>query len=133
MVPWSSVVLAAGEGRRMHSKTPKVLHAVAGREMLLYVLDAVGEAEPQASVVVVVSESSRIRDLVKNGAELVTQAERRGTGHALMQSRPLLEGRVDQILVVNGDHALFSGTTLRRLMEHHLTTEAAMTILTSQA
>ena len=68
-----------------------------------------------------------------NGPKLVKQSEPLGTGHALMQSRSLLENSVEQILVVNGDHPLISGQTLRRMMEHHLATEAVMTLLTSQA
>ncbi|MEE9199501.1 MAG: bifunctional UDP-N-acetylglucosamine diphosphorylase/glucosamine-1-phosphate N-acetyltransferase GlmU [Dehalococcoidia bacterium] len=130
MTPWGSVILAAGKGTRMRSRIPKVLHAIAGRQMLLHVADAVAEVNPRLAVVVVGPEGSEVGQLLENGVELVTQEERLGTGHALAQSRPLLEGQVEQVLVMNGDMPLVSGRTLNRLMEHHLATEAVMTLMT---
>ena len=133
MTSWGSVILAAGQGRRMRSKIPKVLHPIAGKEMLRYVLDAVGKTGPRKSLLVVGPDSSAIRDRVSNGVLLVTQAEAKGTGHALIQSQSLLEQAVDYLLVVNGDQPLISGETLGKLMEHHLATEAVATVLTSEA
>ncbi len=132
MTGWGSVVLAAGLGRRMRSKIPKVLHPIAGKEMLRYVLDAIGQTEPRKSLVIVGPNSSAIRDRVGNGVSLVTQAEARGTGDALVQSQPLLEQVVDSVLVVNGDQPLITSETLGKMMEHHLATEAVVTVLTSE-
>lgn len=133
MSTWGSVILAAGHGVRMRSNTPKVLHPIAGKEMLSYVMDAVRHTGPHKSLLVVGPDSSAIRDRAGNGVSLVTQAEAKGTGHALMQAQPLLEGAVDYVLVVNGDQPLISGETLGKLIQHHLATEAVATVLTSQA
>jgi len=110
-------ILAAGQGTRMRSRLPKVLHPLAGRPLLAHVLDAAhalgaeqvcvvfghgGEAVPQA--------------LASADCTWVEQAEQHGTGHALMQAMPWL-AEVDRVLVLYGDVPLIDPTTLRRLLE----------------
>ncbi len=131
MTLWASVILAAGKGTRMRSLIPKVLHTVSGREMLLHVLDSVTETRPHISAIIIDPDSSGIEQVIGNGATLITQQEQLGTGHALLQGKSHLKSQTDHILVINGDLPLITGTTLQRMMEHHISTEAVMTFLTS--
>lgn len=110
------VVLAAGEGTRMRSVLPKVLHQVAGRPLIAHVL-AAAPAEAGLAVVVgpdhaaVSAEVARARP----GARIFVQAERRGTAHAVLAAREAIAAGVDDILVVFGDTPLITAPTLDRL------------------
>jgi bifunctional UDP-N-acetylglucosamine pyrophosphorylase / glucosamine-1-phosphate N-acetyltransferase len=113
-----AIVLAAGEGTRMCSSKPKVLHEVAGRSLLAHVLAAVAEAGVTSLAVVigpgqdkVASESQRI---LPNTVTFI-QHERRGTAHAVLAAKPALEKPVDDILIVYGDTPLIRPQTLSRL------------------
>jgi len=115
------IVLAAGEGTRMRSSKPKVLHEVAGQSLLAHVLAAVAKAGvTRAAVVVgpdraghdkVAAEAKRILP----EAEVFTQHERRGTAHAVLAAKPALEKPADDILIVYGDTPLIRPETLSRL------------------
>ena len=115
------IILAAGMGTRMKSRKPKVLHEVAGRSMLGHVL-ALAEALKPARVVVVhgpgkegaaVAEEAR-RQLP--GVVLAEQAQRKGTGHAVMQAMPALEGFEGRVLVLYGDVPLLTRETMAALL-----------------
>jgi bifunctional UDP-N-acetylglucosamine pyrophosphorylase/glucosamine-1-phosphate N-acetyltransferase len=111
------IVLAAGEGKRMHSALPKVLHLLAGRPLLAHVLDTVRALAPRKVFVVHGHGGEQVKSTF-NGAsvEWVEQAQQHGTGHAVMQALP----RVDEqslALVVYGDVPLIRGETLRRLAD----------------
>jgi bifunctional UDP-N-acetylglucosamine pyrophosphorylase/glucosamine-1-phosphate N-acetyltransferase len=111
------IVLAAGEGKRMHSALPKVLHPLGGRPLLAQVLDTVRALAPRKVFVVHGYGGEQVKS-VFNGAsvEWVEQAQQRGTGHAVMQALP----RVDEqslALVVYADVPLIRGETLRRLAD----------------
>jgi bifunctional UDP-N-acetylglucosamine pyrophosphorylase/glucosamine-1-phosphate N-acetyltransferase len=111
-------VLAAGEGKRMRSSRPKVLHRLAGQSLLAHVLTAVAEAGVSATAVVVgpgqdeVAAEARAA-LPQSG--IFTQAERRGTAHAVLAAKAALERGADDILVVFGDTPLVRPATLRQL------------------
>ena len=115
------VILAAGMGTRMKSRVPKVLHAVAGRSMLGHVLARAQELAPARVVVVhgpgeegaAVAEEAR-RWLPQ--VALAEQAERLGTGHAVMQAMPALEGFRGRVLVLYGDVPLLTRETLDALL-----------------
>ncbi len=127
-----AVVLAAGQGKRMKSALPKVLHEVAGRSLLDWVLEAVAAVQPDEVVVVVGHEAGAVRDRLPAGVRSVVQADQLGTGHATriaMQAMGL--GRNDEILVLPGDAPLITGATLARLLESHRAEDAAATLLTS--
>jgi len=120
-----AIVLAAGEGTRMRSALPKVMHKVAGRTMLAHVLAAVrGAGTEQAAVVVgpgfdAVAEEAR---RISPSAEIFVQSERRGTAHAVLCARKAIAKGADDVLVVYGDTPLVSAETLRRLrgaIDHH--------------
>src|ERR1700722_9008532 len=113
-----AIVLAAGEGTRMRSSRPKVLHAVAGRSLLAHVLAAVGEAGVTATAVVigpgqedVAAEAKRV---LPDVAAFV-QRERKGTAHAVLAAKTAIERQPDDILVVYGDTPLIRPSTLAAL------------------
>lgn len=110
-----AVVLAAGKGTRMRSSQPKVLHRVAGRRLLEWVLDSARAAGCERILVVVGHGAEQIREEVGDGDLIwVTQAEQRGTGHALAQVEPFLEEEAT-LLVLSGDVPLVTPGTLQQL------------------
>ena len=132
--PLKVVILAAGQGKRMKSALPKVLHPVAGRAMLSYVLDAARGVEPHRILVVVSPPAERIRKVVGEAAdvEYVVQEERLGTGHALLCAREALGVDPADCLVLCGDSPLLRAETLRRLVRHHRSASGAVaTVLTA--
>jgi bifunctional UDP-N-acetylglucosamine pyrophosphorylase / glucosamine-1-phosphate N-acetyltransferase len=115
-----AVVLAAGEGARMRSARPKVLHAIAGRSLLAHVLHAVREAGGSMTAVVVglggeavAAEAKRILP----EAEIFVQAERRGTAHAVLAAKAAIARAPDDVLVIFGDTPLIRPQTLTRIRE----------------
>jgi bifunctional UDP-N-acetylglucosamine pyrophosphorylase / glucosamine-1-phosphate N-acetyltransferase len=113
-----AIVLAAGEGTRMRSSLPKVLHAVAGRSLLAHVLRAVAETKVSATAVVVGPDQEAVAAEVERvvpGAQCYVQRERRGTAHAVLAARPALERKAQDILIVYGDTPLIRAETLNRL------------------
>jgi len=120
-----AIVLAAGEGTRMRSTLPKVLHPIAGRSMLAHVLAAVRGAGTEAAAVVVGPEADAVADEARRAlpkAQVFVQAERRGTADAVLAARAAIAKGADDILVVFGDTPLISADTLKRLrgaIDHH--------------
>jgi bifunctional UDP-N-acetylglucosamine pyrophosphorylase / glucosamine-1-phosphate N-acetyltransferase len=128
MAPLTVVILAAGEGKRMHSRQPKVLHELCGRPLVTYPLRV---ARTLADRVVVVAPPGQdaLRDVVGQDVTVVEQRERLGTGHAVLQARDVCsEGT---ILVLPGDVPLLSAETIDRLVKHHVGAGAAATMLTA--
>jgi bifunctional UDP-N-acetylglucosamine pyrophosphorylase/glucosamine-1-phosphate N-acetyltransferase len=130
------VVLAAGEGTRMKSRTlPKVLHGFAGRSMLGHVLAAAGPLGAERTVVVVGHRRDEVTaHLAGIAPEAVTavQAERHGTGHAVRLALDAIEpGSVATVVVVPGDAPLLTGSALAALVAEHDASGAAATLLTS--
>ncbi len=124
------VILAAGQGTRMRSERPKVLHAVAGKPMVCYsveVAQALGEGKP---VLVIGPQSDQVRAAVGASAEFVEQPEQKGTGHAVLHARDLLQGRYDTVMVLYADMPLLRAETLSRLLARHRAAGAAITMLT---
>ena len=114
----SVLVLAAGQGTRMRSKLPKVLHEAAGRPLLEHVLLAARSLEPGRLAVVVGHGAERVQQRFRDeGVVFVEQAEQRGTGHALLCARSALEGRGRALLVLYGDQPLVRPDTLRDLVD----------------
>ena len=113
-----AIVLAAGEGTRMRSALPKVLHAIAGRSLLAHVLRAVAETKVTAVVVVVgpnQEAAAAEAERAVPGAQCLVQHERRGTAHAVLAARPALQRKADDILIVYGDTPLIRAETLNKL------------------
>jgi len=111
------VVLAAGQGKRMHSALPKVLHALAGRPLLGHVLDAARALKPRKIVVVHGHGGDEVRAAFPDPAiEWASQTEQLGTGHAVRQALPLLAHDAE-VLILYGDVPLVRVETLKRLLE----------------
>ncbi len=125
-----AVILAAGQGTRMKSKRPKVLHPVAGEPMIKHVVRAVSKLRPHRLVVVVGYGAEEVRRALGDEYLYVEQEEQLGTGHALLQARQLLEGKGDTVLALFGDHPLITTKTLRRVLDENEKENAAITILT---
>jgi bifunctional UDP-N-acetylglucosamine pyrophosphorylase / glucosamine-1-phosphate N-acetyltransferase len=115
-----SIVLAAGEGTRMRSTLPKVLHKLAGRSLLAHVLTAVNAAGGTGTAVVVGPGQDAVAAEAKRvipGAEIHVQNERRGTAHAVLMAKAAIARGADDVVVIFGDTPLLSAETLRRLRE----------------
>ncbi len=111
------IVLAAGQGKRMHSALPKVLHALAGRPLLGHVLEAARALKPRKIIVVHGHGGDEVRAAFPDPAiEWVTQAEQLGTGHAVRQALPHI-GPEAEVLILYGDVPLVRPETLKRLLE----------------
>ncbi len=109
------VILAAGQGTRMRSKLPKVLHPVAGKPMLGHVIDCARSLSPTRIHVVIGHGAELVRErLVAEDIHWVLQTEQLGTGHAVAQALPGTEG-ADQVLVLYGDVPLLRVDTLQQL------------------
>jgi bifunctional UDP-N-acetylglucosamine pyrophosphorylase/glucosamine-1-phosphate N-acetyltransferase len=126
-----AIVLAAGEGTRMRSRRPKVLHGVAGQTLLAHVLAAVRAAGGTSTAVVVgpgadavVAEAKRVLP----DAESFVQAERHGTAHAVLAAKRAIERKPDDVLVIFGDTPLIRPETLSR-MRDALANGAAVVVL----
>lgn len=134
------VILAAGEGTRMRSRTPKVLHSVAGRSLLGHVIEAAATLEPQHLVVVIGHGRDQVQehlDEIAPWAVTVVQEEQNGTGHAV---RVALRGLAERgivvsggpVVVLTGDTPLLTGRTLVGLLMEHDATSASATVLTAR-
>jgi bifunctional UDP-N-acetylglucosamine pyrophosphorylase / glucosamine-1-phosphate N-acetyltransferase len=127
----SALVLAAGEGTRMRSRKPKVMHTVCGRSMISWVLDTLEQLKDDGIIdvirVVVGSAAEEVVEEVGGRAACIVQEERKGTGHAVITAAP--EIGEEELLVVTGDCPLITADTISNLYEEHKCTGAAATML----
>ena len=129
---FAGVVMAAGEGRRMRSRTTKPLHRVCGREMVRYPVELLMDAGAERVVVVVSPENQdAIRAVLGDSVEYAVQPERDGTAGALACCAPLLVGQAERVLVIGGDSPLVSAESVSRLLDKHTSQAARMTLLTA--
>ncbi|MFZ0532639.1 MAG: bifunctional UDP-N-acetylglucosamine diphosphorylase/glucosamine-1-phosphate N-acetyltransferase GlmU [Anaerolineales bacterium] len=126
----SAVILAAGQGTRMKSNLPKVLHSLLGRPMAWYVLEAVRQVTGDRPVMVIGHGADQVRQALGDQAEYVLQEPQLGTGHAVMQAEPLLRGKSDLVLVIYADMPLLTGETLGRLVEEAQSHTGPVSMLT---
>ena len=131
----AAIVLAAGQGKRMKSSRPKVLHDVCGRPSLWHVVRAALAAKPATIAIVVLHARDEVEEAVRSwGIDpepvFVEQGEPLGTGHAVAVTEEAL-GRAGEILVLSGDDPLVTGRHVRGLLSAHRRTRAAATILTT--
>jgi bifunctional UDP-N-acetylglucosamine pyrophosphorylase/glucosamine-1-phosphate N-acetyltransferase len=126
-----SIILAAGQGTRMKSALPKVLHPLLGRPMLQYALDTAAELSPTQPVVVVGHGASKIQEVFNGKARFVLQEPQLGTGHAVQQAEALLRGQVDLVLVTYADMPLLTAQTLQSIVQAHQAHTGPLTMLTA--
>ncbi len=122
------IILAAGEGKRMYSKKPKVLHEICGRTMLGHVCNAAREAGIKDLVVVIGHGGEEVQKSLKD-VNFAYQTEQLGTGHAVMQAERFIKDGT--VFVLCGDTPLLKGDTLKKAYEYHKTSNYQATVLTS--
>ncbi len=116
--PVAAIILAAGKGTRMKSDTHKVLHPLAGKPMLLHLVDTVASLSPARTVVVVGAGREQVEAAVApHGVATAHQAEQLGTGHAVAQAEAALAGFEGDVLILYGDVPLVGADTMRRMLE----------------
>ena len=113
--PFTVLIMAAGQGTRMRSELPKVLHRVCGKPMLEWVVDAGREAGADR-IVCVVRPGDGVADGLPEGVELAEQTEGEGTGSAVLAARSVLESAGGPVVVLSGDHPLVSAEHLTGLL-----------------
>ncbi|MEM1209848.1 MAG: NTP transferase domain-containing protein [Planctomycetota bacterium] len=130
----AAVILAAGKGTRMGSDLAKVLHEVAGKPMLHWVIEACRAVGASPIVVVVGYQADKVIDLFDGQLDLrfVHQREQLGTGHAARMAEPVLADHTGDVLVLNGDGPLIRDATLTALLDTHRAQQADGTLATSR-
>lgn len=113
----SAVILAAGQGTRMKSRLPKVLHSLLGKPMACYPLEAARQVTHSTPVMVIGHGADQVRQVLGDQAEYVLQQPQLGTGHAVMQAEPLLANKTDLVLVIYADMPLLTAQTLGNLVD----------------
>lgn len=126
----TSILLAAGQGTRMKSDLPKVLHPIAGKPMIRHALDAMTFASTETPAVVVGHGAEQVIEYLGASARTVRQEPQLGTAHAVMQAESLLRGTSDLILVSYADMPLLRGETVARLVELQKRNPGPMSMLT---
>lgn len=129
----TSVLLAAGQGTRMKSDLPKVLHPLCGKPMLQHVLDALKEVMTEQPVVVVGHGADEVTRYLGESAQTVLQEPQLGTGHAAMQAESLLKGKTDMVIVTYADMPLLRGETFKQLVETQRLNSGPFSLLTVKA
>lgn len=133
--PAAVIVLAAGEGTRMKSRTPKVLHEVCGRPLVDHMLVAARELDPAQLIVVIGHEAERVGGHLAESspdARIVVQREQRGTGHAVRTVLEEVGTITGTVLVTYGDTPLLRAETLAALLARHVEEGNAVTVLTAE-
>ncbi len=126
----ATILLAAGKGTRMRSKTLKVLHTLGGKPMLWHPLEqakAVSEVPP---TVIVGYQADKVKEIFGDEINYVVQEEQLGTGHAVLQAKPQLEGKSDLVLVIFGDMPLLQASTLQALIEKQKNNPGPISMMT---
>jgi bifunctional UDP-N-acetylglucosamine pyrophosphorylase/glucosamine-1-phosphate N-acetyltransferase len=126
----TAILLAAGQGTRIKSQLPKVLHPVLGKPMIWHSLEAVRQASTEMPVVVVGYGAEAVTKYLGDSARTVLQEPQLGTAHAVMQAETLLRGDSDLVIVCYADMPLLRGATLERLVETQKRNSGPFTLLT---
>jgi len=129
----NAIILAAGKGTRMKSELLKVAHKVAGKPIVEYVVDTVNELGSNQIYMVVGHQADSVQNLLpQKSIEFVLQREQLGTGHAVMQVSDVYPNDNSTVLILAGDCPLIKTETLQSLVNMHLESNSAATILTTK-
>jgi len=129
----AAIILAAGEGTRMRSSVPKVLHSICGRPMIRYLVDTLNSIGVQKIIVVVGHKADLVkRDL--SGVKCIMQERPSGTADAVLKTKRLLlkDNKIDSVLIAYGDVPLLRAATLKKIIERHISTRSGCTLLASR-
>ncbi|MCK6473758.1 MAG: NTP transferase domain-containing protein [Planctomycetes bacterium] len=129
---FAAIVLAAGQGKRMKSDLPKVLHPLQGRPLVAWVIDAAREAGAERIVVIVGHGKEQVEAALPQGVESAEQAERLGTGHAARCAEARLKGYAGPVVVLSGDVPLLPAKDLKALLARQAEKDAAAVVLTAR-
>ena len=129
----TAILLAAGQGTRMKSYLPKVLHPVAGKPMIWHALESIKQSTTEKPVVVVGHGADEVIKYLGDSARAVLQEPQLGTGHAVMQAEALLKGITDLVVVCYSDMPLLRGETLQKLVETQKNNKGPISMLTVHA
>ncbi len=124
------IILAAGEGKRMKTKTAKVLNKVCFKPMIDYVVKAAEEISTEKPVVVIGHKAEEIKEHLGDRVNYALQSEQMGTGHAVTTAMDFIENSEgDTVVVLNGDMPQITGDTLRQVVAHHETEGFGVTVV----
>jgi len=126
----TAVLLAAGQGTRMKSDLPKMLHLICGRPMVFHALNSARTVSTETPLVVIGHGAEAVRQAIGDAADCVIQEQQLGTGHALLQAEAALQGKTDIILVTYGDMPLLRAETLQRLVDAQRVNTGPISLLT---
>jgi bifunctional UDP-N-acetylglucosamine pyrophosphorylase/glucosamine-1-phosphate N-acetyltransferase len=140
MKKFSAIVIAAGRGKRMRSKTAKVLHPVAGRPLLWYTVSLAGRVADARVVVVIGYQAERVRAFLEQAEfepfDVAVQRDQLGTGHAVQQAQAALmpngKAASRHCLILNADTPLLGLATVKRLLARHEKEKAVLTLLSME-
>jgi len=126
-----AVILAAGEGKRMKSKLPKVLHKVQGKTMVDWVIDTARDSGADDICVVIGHGGEQVKETLKDrNVKFAVQSEQLGTGHAVMQAGDFIEDNAD-IIVFYGDTPLITAETIKKMLDYHRKEDNSITIISA--
>ena len=127
-----ALILAAGKGNRMKSDFAKVLHVLEDKPLLHYCLQSAHGAGAEKIVVIVGHQADKVREEFSHSRCIfVTQKPLLGTGHAVLQAKDVLAGYQGKTVILCGDVPLLKPSTIKSLIENHIATGAAITVLTT--
>ncbi len=126
---FNTIILAAGESKRMKSAKSKVLHDILFQPLIKWVIDAAKDADKH--IVVIGHCADQVRDALGDSVEYVEQKERLGTGHAVMQAKTYLENYDGDILIMTGDSPLITRETVNAAYDFHKNSGNTVTVLTA--
>ncbi len=124
------VILAAGQGTRMKSQKPKVLHQIVGKPMVQYAIDAARAIGSRRPIVVVGHGAEQVQNTIGDTVDTVLQVPQLGTGHALLQARARIDPDCESVLVLYGDTPFLRAETIQRLLETHHAAQAVLSLVT---
>lgn len=130
-----AVILAGGEGKRMKSNKPKTLSPVLGKPMLLWVISAVRNAGIDDLCVVKGFKKEDVEEFLGTldfNVESVFQAERLGTGHAVMMAKDFLKSHDGNVVILNGDAPFMTAETIKNSLEQHTKSGCAATVISAR-
>ncbi len=127
----TSLILAAGDGKRMKSDLPKVMHKVCGYQLVKHVFNAVKAVSDDQPIVITGRRGELLHELFKDEARYAEQTERRGTAHAVMCGQHYLEGKDGYVTITAGDMPMITGATFEKLLDTAIKEDMAACVLTA--
>ncbi len=124
------VILAAGDGKRMKSTLPKMMHELKGKPLVEHVVQHVEQSGIGQPLIVVSAKHTMVQDCIGDRAQYVVQKEQLGTGHAASMAETMLKDHVAHVAFLNGDMPFVSGESIKRLLARHTERQNTITMMT---